>query len=138
MAWEPEAGYSHDPGLERAKRSGWYRNDQPFFSGGGSVVAIEPWSDLALAFASLQRNTEVWVDLGAYDYGDGGTNAVEIRLNGVSELLEWGSSGSPGVVHSAMALRDVPAGGDLVISIVSQGQAAITIDSVTLSTVPPP
>jgi hypothetical protein len=138
VAWEPEGSYSHDPGLERAKRSGWYRNDQPFFSGGGSVVAIEPWSDLTRAVASLPHGAEVWVDLGAYDYGDGGTNVVEIRLNGVSERLAWGSPGSPGVVHSAVALRDVPPGGELVISLVSQGQAATTIDSVAISTVPPP
>lgn len=138
VAWEPEGGYSHDPGLERAKRSGWYRTDQPFFSGGGSVVAIEPWSDLTGAVARLPHGTEVWVDLGAYDYGDGGTNVVEIRLNGVSERLEWGSSGSPGLVHSAVALRDVPAGGELVSSLVQQGQAAATIDSVVISTVPPP
>jgi hypothetical protein len=137
VIWEPEAGYSHDPGLERSKQSGWYRNDQPFFSGGGSVVAIQPWADLALAFAPLE-SSEVWINLGAYDYGDGGKNAVEVDLNGVRESLEWGSSGSPGVVHRAVVLRGVPAGGELVIRIVSQGQAAITIDSVAISTVSPP
>ena len=137
VAIEPELAFSHDPDHERQLGSAWFRVDQPFFSGGGSAVALEPFEPLVLEPGHVEAG-EYWVVLAAYDYGTGGTNRVRVSLNGATSEISWGSTGEAGVVNRVVRLANVPAGGELVVAVLDLEQDGITIDSVVVSSVEPP
>jgi hypothetical protein len=125
---QPEGRYS----LIRPATGGWQSTFQPFFSGGGSVIAVAPFQRLPVPVASLAGGT-YWFDLGVYDYGTAGLNIVLVRLNGVEAELSWGGGAGPaGVQHIVTALAAVPPGAELTIEVRSAGQEALIIDSVTL------
>ncbi|MEP7215959.1 MAG: hypothetical protein ABI782_06865, partial [Anaerolineaceae bacterium] len=133
---EPEADFSHDLDTERAKGNSWYRQDQSFYSGGGSVVAVAPFGPLTLGFPEVEGN--VWVDLGVYNYGEAGSNVISVSVNGATGEIAWGPDSEVGVVHRVLALAEVRRGGEIVITVETVGQSAIVIDSVAISTIPPP
>lgn len=130
---EPDAQYTFDRAFEQQRQSGWYRNNQPLFSAGGSVVAIEPWRELTLPMEAVSAG-DYRLDLAVYDYGDGGENAVRVRLNGVERELRWGGDrGAPAVLHVIATFEDVPAGADFTVMPIVRGQDGLTIDSVILT-----
>lgn len=132
----PELRFTHDPGLERERGSGWYRVDHPIYAGGGSVVAMEPFRTLQLPVTSIPAG-DYWIDLALYDYGSTAENVISVTLNGVNREVRWGGAAA-GVIHRVVAFPAVPAGDDLRIEVVSRQQDAVTIDGLVVSSVPPP
>ncbi|MCC6381541.1 MAG: glycosyltransferase family 39 protein [Dehalococcoidia bacterium] len=127
---EPETRYTVDRAAEQ--EHGWYATFQPFFSAGGSVVAVPPLRPLAVPLASLPAGS-YRVALSVYDYGQAGENVVEVDLNGVRALLRWGGQAGPAhVVQLEARLADVPPGGSLVVTPLAAGQDAIVIDRVAV------
>lgn len=131
---EPEEGLSYDAETERERGSGWYRRDSAAISS-GVAIAIEPRRPLNLAVPEVEG--DVWVDIGAWDYGDG-VNTVEVAVNGVTGKVTWGGGGSPGPVHRVVALPAVPRGARLSLAVVAAGQGALSIDAIVMTTVAPP
>jgi hypothetical protein len=127
---EPERHFTVDPAREKDR--GWYTVYQAAYGGGGAVVAEAPFLPLAMPLAQLPPGN-YWVDLAVYDYGSGGPNTIVVRLNGVERTAAWGGDGGPaGVRHVVVAVPDVPAGGDLAVTIVTAGQPAVVVDTVTV------
>lgn len=127
---QPEQRFTVVPPSE----GGWYSTFQPFFSGGGAVVAVAPFAPLVIPMPALPAG-DYWLDLAVYDYGSG-PNTVAIDLNGVDATVTWGGK-SEGVTHVVVPVRTTREGHDLTLTVRDRGQDAITIDSVTLITVDP-